>query len=111
MHKTFPYSESEVAKGLRDGWLDANKPAYGLDIMPQWPEEERTHWQMYETVTEGTPISPVCDSPESLARWLADNKAPLAFQTTTYENWLKMILKGAAVSFIIAKRVPRVRLP
>ena len=39
------------------------------------PIEERTHYQMYETCTEGTPISPVMETPENLARWLADNGA------------------------------------
>jgi len=47
---------------------------------------------MYETCTEGTPISPVMDSLETLARWLADNGAS-AFgeMTATYEQWLKII--------------------
>ena len=45
------------------------------DYMPDWPEAERTHYQMYETTTEGTPISPVMETPEALARWLADNNA------------------------------------
>ena len=43
--------------------------------MPHWPIKRRTHWQMYETVSEGTPISPVMATAEELARWLADNHA------------------------------------
>lgn len=43
------------------------------DYMPSWPESEKTHCQMYETTSEGTPISPVLESPEALARWCADN--------------------------------------
>ena len=43
--------------------------------MPDWPESERTHFQMYETTSEGTPISPPMESQESLTRWLADNNA------------------------------------
>jgi hypothetical protein len=45
------------------------------DYMPFFIETETTHYQMYETCSEGTPISPVCDSPESLAHWLADHSA------------------------------------
>jgi|SRR5688572_23881289 len=69
------------------------------DYMPDWPTEERTHYQMYETCTEGTPISPVMESPEQLARWLADNGAS-AFggQTASYEQWLGMIGEGSAPS-------------
>lgn len=71
------------------------------DYMPDWPVEQRTHYQMYEDTTEGTPISPVFDSPEKLARWLADNNAS-AFgqQTATYEQWLGMIDEGYAVSAV-----------
>lgn len=55
----------------------------------------RYGWQMWETVTEGSPMSPVCESPEALARWLADNKASaFGSQTATYEQWLAMITGG-----------------
>jgi hypothetical protein len=61
--------------------------------MPFWPLEQRTHYQMYETTTEGTPISPVMSNPEELAHWLADNKAS-AFgrEGASYEEWLRMIM-------------------
>lgn len=63
------------------------------DYMPDWPDAERTHWQMYEDTSEGTPISPVCETPEELARWLADNGASsFAGDTATYEQWLKLIV-------------------
>lgn len=45
------------------------------DYMPDWQEEERTHLQMYESTTEGTPISPIMATKEELARWLADTNA------------------------------------
>ena len=85
----FSYSPEEIADGLRDGWLENTPPHYGCNVMPEWPEEEKTHLQMYETTTEGTPISPVMDTPENLARWLADNGAPaFGSMTATYEQWL-----------------------
>lgn len=36
------------------------------------PQGKRTHFQYYETTTEGTPISPVFPSLEELAQWLHD---------------------------------------
>lgn len=106
-------------EGLRSDWKGGWKPIeekhrgmtfaewYGdrpkqEDYMPDWPAEERTHYQMYETCTEGTPISPVMDTPEVLARWLADNGAS-AFgnQTATYEHWRGMIDEGSAFSMAI----------
>lgn len=49
-------------------------------------------WQMWETTSEGSPISPVCESPEALARWLVDNNgSAFGSQGASYEEWLAMI--------------------
>lgn len=51
--------------------------------------------------SEGSPISPVCDSPESLATWLADNGASsFGSSTATYDQWLGMIKAGWAPSAV-----------
>ena len=105
MHEHFPYNEEEIAEGLRDGWLDNDSPNYGCDVMPQWPESERTHYQMYESTSEGTPISPVMETPEALARWLADNNtSAFAVMGATYEQWLATIKRGWAVSAVGSSR-------
>lgn len=50
------------------------------------------YWQMWENVSEGSPISPPCKTPEELAKWLSDNKASsFGRDTATYEQWLCMI--------------------
>lgn len=104
-HEHFPYNQEEIEEGLRDGWLDNNPPNYGCDVMPQWPDAERTHYQMYESVTEGTPISPVMETPEALARWLADNKASAGpYATATYDQWLAMIKAGSSVGSFVMNR-------
>lgn len=56
---------------------------------------------MYETTSEGTPISPAFTSPEELARWLTDTGAS-AFgkDTATYEQWLRVCQGGYAPSAI-----------
>ena len=72
------------------------------DYMPDFPESERTHYQMYETCSEGTPISPVMETPEELAHWLADNGASsFGASTATYDEWLAMIKRGSSVSAVI----------
>jgi hypothetical protein len=73
------------------------------DYMPEWEPEDLTHIQMYETCTEGTPISPPMEMPEELARWLADNNAS-AFggQGASYEAWLSMCKRGWAPSAIFS---------
>ena len=77
------------------------------DYMPDWPAAERTHYQMYENTSEGTPISPVMDSPEALARWLVDNQAS-AFgrQTASYEAWLRIAYGGFAPSAVMVSGGP-----
>lgn len=74
--------------------------------MPDWPDSERTHYQMYEDTSEGTPISPVMDGPEALARWLVDNNAS-AFgnQTADYESWLRVCNGGFAPGLVIQGNV------
>ncbi len=58
----------------------------------RWTEEEATHLQMYETTTEGTPISPPFETPEELAKWLADNEASsFGSMVATEKEWLAMI--------------------
>jgi len=71
---------------------------------PKWAKEEDFGWQMWEEVSEGSPISPVCQSPEELARWLADNGASAGGNSTaTYEQWLAMIAQGGAPSLIVSR--------
>lgn len=108
-------------QGLRDdfsgGWIpigpETNSETYEewagtrpdpKDYMPKWAPEERTHIQMYETTSEGTPISPVMTNEEDLARWLVDNNAS-AFgrQRATYEEWLAMIQRGHSVASFVAQ--------
>lgn len=75
------------------------------DYMPDWSDAERTRWQMYESVTNGTPISPVMESPEALARWLADNNASAGpHATATYNQWLAMIHAGSSVGSFAENR-------
>lgn len=72
------------------------------DYMPTFQAGTATHLMMYETTSEGTPISPAFATPEELARWLADNNAS-AFggEGATYEQWLRVCRGGWAPSAVI----------
>lgn len=48
-----------------------NDPQY---YRPAWPEETRTAFQVYETVSEGTPTSPVFESEEEIVAWLVNDQ-------------------------------------
>tara|TARA_R110000824_G_scaffold205804_5_gene390747 strand:+ start:85 stop:546 length:462 start_codon:yes stop_codon:yes gene_type:complete len=75
------------------------------DYMPIWSVEEKTHLMMYETTSEGCPISPAFETPEELAKWLADNEAS-AFGGSkgTYEGWLRVAKGGFAPSMIMSDK-------
>ena len=45
------------------------------DYMPEIPEGTPYGWQMYETVSEGSPVSPVCKTKDELAAWLSSTAA------------------------------------
>ena len=75
------------------------------DYMPDWDEAEKTHLIMYEDTTEGTPISPAFETPEELAKWLADNGASsFGSSTATYEQWLPVCKRGWAPSLVFSSK-------
>ena len=70
-------------------------------MMPRWREGEEMYYQMYETTTAGTPISPPMESPERLARWLVEDQADAGIrQTASYEAWLRVCQGTPACTFM-----------
>lgn len=78
--------------GLEATLDDFNGPLLKENFMPEWSPDQATHYMMYETTTEGTPISPAFATKEELASWLAKNQASVfGDATTTYSHWLQII--------------------
>lgn len=72
---------------------------YGDEIVyPEFHPPSGNGWQMWETCSEGGPISPVFESPEELAHWLTDNNAStFTDMTATYKRWFKMIAQKSSL--------------
>ncbi len=98
--------------GLPEGWAEcAHCEGSGEDPRTRaaseaWsatPPPTGDGWQMWETTSEGSPMSPVFATAEELARWLTDTGAS-AFGTmrATYEQWLAMCRSGWAPSCVVA---------
>jgi len=70
---------------------------------PKFDPPSGTGYQLWETISEGSPISPVFETPEELAQWLyINNVSSFGDQTCTYEQWLSFIKGiGWAPSMII----------
>jgi hypothetical protein len=63
-------------------------------------------WQIWETVSEGSAITPVFATPEELAKWCVENNngrynlaGPGA--KPDYDGWLRFIAAGWAPSFVM----------
>lgn len=96
------FLEKANAEGLQKALDYYGKAPEAHEYMPGWPEDQRTHFMMYEDTSEGTPISPAFATPEELARWLADTGASaFADQTASYEAWLRIAKGGFAPSAIL----------
>lgn len=86
----------------REFWEWHGSPPEIDEYMPEWPAEQRTHYQMYETCSEGTPISPVFATPEEVARWCANNGASaFGSMTATYDQWLATARGAWAPSMVM----------
>jgi hypothetical protein len=57
-------------------------------------------WQLWETVSEGSPISPVFDTAEGLATWMTKNDCTVSGPARSFGAAMKFIEAGWAPSFI-----------
>lgn len=70
------------------------------DPCPDWRKyfkvdpPEGDGYQLWETTTEGAPVSPVFKTPEELAEWCEENATVFANIRATKEEWLEMIRDG-----------------
>lgn len=64
---------------------------------PAWGDDEATHYQVYENVTEGTPVSPVFATLDELRAWLLE-------QGHSEHAASKFIEAGYAFSMVMTPR-------
>lgn len=75
-----------------DGHCDDPEKRAAAEAWKETPPPSGDAYQLWETTSEGSPISPPKATPEELARWLADNGASsFGSSTESYETWLKFI--------------------
>lgn len=75
--KKFKSDPKEQAKAKKYGYTTYEEYAGDAPDHPEyyrpWKDEEATWYQLWETVTEGTPVSPPFATPEELIDYLAKN--------------------------------------
>jgi hypothetical protein len=78
-----------VCNGHGDIWPSEEEKR----IYEAWTETEPPTgdgYQIWETVSEGSPVSPVFATPEELAQWMVENDDSVT-KGTTYEQWMAFI--------------------
>lgn len=93
------YGHCEHCKGEGRLWRDEEHKR----LNNEWestPPPEGPAYQIWETVSEGSPVSPAFMKPEDLARWMVRNDSSVT-SGTTFDGWVKFITKvGFAPSAI-----------
>lgn len=105
-------------RATRLGVWDTCKYCKGEGVIYSSPEHKKMYeewtdkeppvgegYQLWETCSEGSPVSPVFSSAEELASWCAAYATVFAHEKTSYENWLKMFREEDGVdagSYLIA---------
>lgn len=100
-HESYAESVRDHQQEVKNyGEVEAGPTPNPEDYMPDFTDtpEDNLGWCMYETTSEGTPISPVLKDQDALAHWLAENGAS-AFggEPASYERWKAMINAGHSV--------------
>jgi len=90
------------AAGMPEGW-GVCPVCHGTGIDPEeyeafeaWKDIEPPTgdgYQLWETCSEGSPISPVFASAEELAEWCAEHATIVAREKLTREQWLRLFKK------------------
>ena len=109
--ETYKEASEEWMQEL-DKWREEGREGYAWEYFGNPPDdrcyrpeftEEPTWYQLYQTVSEGYPVSPPFETPEELARYLSDKgdfwyqtdielgREPL-FSKPTYEQALSLVL-------------------
>lgn len=74
---------------------------YPIIEPPKSYDENENGYQMWQDVSEGSPISPVFKKAEDLALWMVENDNSVT-KGTSYKAWLKMIKEqGSCMSGIM----------
>lgn len=62
------------------------------EYMPDWPQAERTHLQLYECSTEGTPLCEPMASIEEIAHWFSERGEAFASNAEpTHAEWMSFL--------------------
>jgi hypothetical protein len=95
---------NEQAKAHGCTWEEWEGKAPDPDYYrPAWPPGTATAYQVYETVSEGTPVSPVFETREQLIEWLCNDGRGMGIGGTR-----SPLSREAAERFVETARAPSI---
>jgi hypothetical protein len=96
-----------VEQYVRDvPWEDSSdgdsRPTDDGYYRPDWPEDTPLGYCYYETVSEGTPLSPVFATPEELAAWLVghESMSPDGAARFVEAGWAPSLISGPDIGVL-----------
>ena len=95
----FDWPRGEIWKGYvcpheREEFTSQDAFNDALDLWDGTPPPEGEGFQLWETTSEGSPVSPVFETLDALCEWCEDNATVFGSQKTTREKWKNMLGKG-----------------
>ena len=95
------------SQGDEDFWEYTSPPDRTYYRERKWTPEEATHFQVYETVSEGTPITPAFATKEQLAAHLASHGTDWDDGRGWSERGVRQFIKdGFAMSLVVVNGGP-----
>lgn len=82
-------------------WQWAGDPPDAKYYRPKWTDEERTHFQVYEAVSEGTPVTPAFATREELVEHLVAHGTDWDKGGWQREHAEKFVGRGWAPSMVV----------
>lgn len=70
------------------------------ELMPKLEPPTGVGWQLWETVSEGSPISPVFATADQLAKWMTSANCTVTGPVSSYEVAMRFIEEGWAPSMV-----------
>ena len=93
----------EAGRLFADTWGEYAGPRpVATDYLPDWPEDEASWWQLYENVTEGTPVSPAFSSITELRAWLVEHGDRFSDAPPSEASVDQLLQRGSAPSFVFS---------
>jgi len=95
-------------------WEWSSPPDEELHREHAWTPEEASAYQIYETVSEGTPVSPVFATLDSMVEWLVkEGYSPLAAKRFAESGWapsMMMLNPGDGTHGVLANDIESLSL-